>query len=183
MGLACYNQSAPSGASNTARDFGGPMDSASNDRATVLARFWSKVRKTEGCWEWTASKNAKGYGLFTAPGDKRARTQAHRLAWMLTRGPIDDGLVLDHLCRNPSCVNPAHLEPVTHRENILRGVGPTAQNARKTHCIRGHALSGSNLVVRPLGRECRTCNLMLRREWKRNARAVARTALVNATRE
>ena len=81
------------------------------------SRFWSKVDKRgpSECWNWLASKSPLGYGCF----DKRG---AHRVAYEALRGAVPVGLVLDHLCRNPGCVNPAHLEAVTHRENIRRGV-------------------------------------------------------------
>lgn len=73
-------------------------------------------------------------------------------------GPIPEGMDLDHTCRNRGCVNPEHLEPVTTQVNTLRGIGPTAENARKTHCKHGHPLEGDNLYVDPEGkRKCRAC--------------------------
>lgn len=82
-------------------------------------RFWTKVHlpSDDGCWVWTASQNGTGYGALTIAG---ARKLAHRLAYAHLVGPIPDGLDLDHLCRNRMCVNPAHLEPVTRRENLRR---------------------------------------------------------------
>ena len=80
---------------------------------------------------------------------------------------IPDGKELDHLCRNRKCVNPKHLESVTHRENILRGETIMAENARKTHCWRGHPLSGKNLKLKPNGhRQCRACAAMRSRGYK-----------------
>ncbi len=105
-----------------------------------LGRFWSKVDKTAGCWLWTAAKSQLGYGQFNAgliDGRKRYRP-AHRIAWELLRGEIPSGLVLDHLCRVPSCVNPDHLEPVTQRANVLRGAHPKAIAFRNGTCVRGH---------------------------------------------
>ena len=126
---------------------------------TVEERFWVKVEKTDYCWDWTGSRASQGYGqAYIAPPN--VKVQAHRFAYEQLVGPIPKGLTIDHLCRNRMCVNPAHLEPVTCRENVLRGVGLTAANARKTECIRGHPLFGSNLYVRldGSGRNCRACN-------------------------
>jgi hypothetical protein len=83
----------------------------------------------------------------------------HRYAYEALVGPIPDGKQIDHLCRNRACCNPEHLEPVTIQENIRRGEGPQAINARKTHCIRGHALSGDNLYLVPKSgrRNCVIC--------------------------
>ncbi|MCU1617180.1 MAG: hypothetical protein JWO98_4720 [Frankiales bacterium] len=131
-------------------------------------RFWPKVHKTESCWLWVASLNSKGYGQFY---DGRRVVQAYKFAYEMARGPVPDGLDLDHLCRNPVCVNPAHLEPVTSRANTLRGYGPTAIHARKTHCIRGHELPAPNARRE---RECLPCKAIRARaayDRKRAARA------------
>lgn len=117
-----------------------------------------------GCWVWQKTLNG-GYGQFGIKDGSRKsgwRTvRAHRYTYELFVGPIPNGLVIDHLCRNRACCNPAHLEPVTNRVNCLRGESPLAENARKTHCQNGHELSGWNLIVheRPLGpqRNCREC--------------------------
>jgi hypothetical protein len=109
---------------------------------------------------------ACGCGEFTLIGEKTGQPnryagrvrQAHRFAWELLRGAIPDGLTLDHLCRNRRCVNPDHLEPVTAVENTMRGQAPHAINARKTHCLRGHAFDEENTYVRSDGaRICRAC--------------------------
>lgn len=124
------------------------------------AEFWASVGKAD-CWEWTGRLMPNGYGRFgfydEVIGCDLAWT-AHRAAWELSLGEIPHGLQLDHLCRNRVCVNPAHLEVVTNRENGLRGDSPAARNARKTQCPAGHPLSGDNLMVDQKGhRRCRTC--------------------------
>lgn len=127
-------------------------------------RFWSKVQKTEFCWHWTASKT-KGYGFFYLDGRS---LRAHRVSWKWLRGEIPAGLVIDHMCRNRSCVNPDHLRVVTNKENILCGEAKAAKNKRKTHCIHGHPLIGENLRHprhRPESRICRTCERNSRRAW------------------
>jgi len=126
----------------------------------IFQRFMAKIAidpKTK-CWNWTAAKVRGGYGLFMV--DRRG-TMAHRWAYERFRGPIEDGGQLDHVCRNPGCVNPAHLEIVSPRENIARGTTAEANKRRGasvTHCPQGHPYSGSNLYVKPNGRrECRAC--------------------------
>lgn len=109
-----------------------------------VSRFWSTVDKgpwPSGCWLWSGVMTERSYGhFFIANGWFRA----HRVAWTLARGPIPGGRSLDHLCRNHSCVNPDHLEVVTHEVNVLRGESPTAKNATKTHCAHGHAFTPEN---------------------------------------
>ena len=118
-------------------------------------RFWAKVNKTDTCWLWIGAKT-EGYGLLSVEG---RNVLAYRLSYELVVGSIPAGLTLDHLCRVPACVNPAHLEPVTMRENILRGIGPAARRARQTHCIHGHPFDEANTRIRKNGtRQCRRCN-------------------------
>lgn len=112
--------------------------------------MWDRVLITETCWLWTGPLSKKGYGATRGQ-------RAHRAVYERLVRKLQPGEVIDHLCRVPNCVRPDHLEPVTARENTLRGYGPTALNARKTHCKHGHELSGWNLIIRKDGRECRTC--------------------------
>lgn len=118
-------------------------------------RFWSKVspEPTSGCMLWTACVNQFGYGLF-----RRATGQmiaAHRRAYEFERGPIPDGLVIDHLCRVRSCVNPAHLEVVTQRENMSRGIAPAWLAYHRGTCAKGHLLDGLRTDGRRFCRACR----------------------------
>lgn len=138
------------------------------ERKPLLERFWEKVRKTDSCWIWLANKIG-GYGQFTITG--RIKVQAHRFSYELLKGPIPCGLQIDHLCKNPSCVNPDHLQPVTARENTLRSNSLSALNARKKFCSRGHEFSGDNLVFQGRRRRCRTCRneRCLVRYYKRKA--------------
>ena len=124
---------------------------------TLAERFLPKIEidLATNCWQWQGSIDSTGYGRFRFQGKQ---TMAHRFAyeWFLT--PIPNDLVIDHLCRNRACVSPAHLEPVTNRENLLRGQGLAADNVRKTHCPSGHPYSGENLIVLSHRRRgCRAC--------------------------
>ena len=132
----------------------------------TIERFWSKVEKTNSCWFWKGPLHS-GYGKL---GSNNMGVLAHRFSYELLIGPIPKGLEIDHLCRNKSCVNPEHLEPVTHRENTRRG-NTGAHNAMKTHCKHGHEFSKENTVYQTCGsnlmRRCRTCRntqLNLRRK-------------------
>jgi hypothetical protein len=116
---------------------------------------------SDACWPWKGQKNAGGYGLIKIDGFSY---RAHRVAYANIRGPIPEGMTLDHLCRTRECCNPAHLEPVTMRENTLRGVGITAQQAQQTHCKRGHPLTPENLRRGVQGRQCRICRSQLPRK-------------------
>ena len=116
-------------------------------------RFWSKVDKTDSCWLWQAWHNQQSYGMFRLRTNKSVL--AHRLSYEMAKGAIPDGLVIDHLCGVPACVNPNHLGAVTQKENIRRGKN---YNRSKTICKWGHALSGVNLYMRKDGkRACKAC--------------------------
>lgn len=128
-------------------------------RRPVSDRLWSHVTKGPGCWVWTGFLR-NGYGrLKTGQGDETVAV--HRLSYELLVGPIPAGLEIDHLCRNRACVRPDHLEPVTSRENVLRGVSPIASFARQTHCKRGHPFDDNNTYLwrgrTALSRHCRAC--------------------------
>lgn len=133
-------------------------------------RFWAKVTvdPATGCWVWTAAKAPNGYGKVQA-GSRRDGTRhirsAHRFAYEALMGPVPEGKQLDHLCRVRACVNPAHMEPVTNRENTMRGALPAnmrarggAHNRAKTHCRNGHPYSEANTYVYKNQRYCRACN-------------------------
>lgn len=129
-------------------------------RPSLQERFWPKVDKRGpgGCWIWTAAKTPLGYGAISVEGVPR---RAHRISYVWSKGPIPDGLEIDHLCRVRSCVNPDHLEAVTHKENLARGYGVGAVAARTGKCHRGH----QNWRVKRDGRrECRTCDNDRQRE-------------------
>lgn len=128
------------------------------------ARFWAKVEKTETCWLWTAGHYPNGYGQFGFSRHGFAcSVGAHRVAWALVNGAAPDDLVLDHVCRVRNCVNPDHLRLVTNRENILVGTGPSAVNASKEVCHKGHDLSMARITPRG-HRSCRECHAERGRE-------------------
>lgn len=137
---------------------------------TLLGYFWQYVNlcATTACWNWTGAIMPRGYGHLTIPGylsAERREVLAHRLAWELFRGLIPTGMTIDHLCRNRICVNVDHLECVTLKENVRRGVGHTGVNARKTFCIHGHQFTETNTVRRhDIRRECRECKNTMERE-------------------
>ena len=129
----------------------------------ILERLLSRVAKDDkGCWIYTGKARATGgYGLIGTGNAQRGtfrHLSVHRVAYEALKGPIPIGLTLDHLCRTPECCNPEYLEPVTMRENILRGNGWAAKNARKTHCKRGHPFTSENTYTKGLhDRRCRAC--------------------------
>ncbi len=119
------------------------------------------VVQENGCWEWVGSLSENGYGFMS--WKSRSCYRAHRYYYEREYGPIPEGLQIDHLCRNRKCVRPDHLEAVTRRENMMRGFGVGGINARKTHCLRGHAFTPENTYWSRNGnrekkkRRCLTC--------------------------
>lgn len=127
---------------------------------------WSIPEPNTGCWLWVGSMTPVGYGLLTVHDPDKRIVGAHRASYEAHVGPIPRGLVLDHKCCTPACVNPDHLRPVTKAFNTLIGTSKSAENARKTHCIRGHELRGANLRPGIAGRRCVPCERARYRERK-----------------
>lgn len=136
------------------------------------SRGW--VVDDNGCHIWTGARTSWGYGQVRIDGKVK---YVHRVRYEEEVGPIPDGLVLDHyICDNGpgGCCNPHHCRPATTRENTLRGVGPAAQNARKTHCMHGHELAGDNLYITKRGRrDCRACHRRQQMAYMERRRRVA----------
>jgi hypothetical protein len=164
----------------------GPAEPSRNRPGTDLAqRFWSFVERgnPSDCWLWISGVSGSGHGQIRINGQK---VYAHRVAYELVVGPIPDGLFLDHMCHNRDlacpggtncthrrCVNPAHLEPATRRENQLRGRAFSAVNAAKTHCIHGHPFDEANTIIRPGNhRGCRECGRIAQRAYQQRKKAV-----------
>jgi len=125
--------------------------------ATFVERLFSKVDASGDCWEWTGALN-KGYGVIGRGARGSGTIEAHRAVWELLAGPIDDGLQIDHLCRNRRCCNPDHLEPVTADENKRRGHSVASLHRLRGTCPQGHPKDG--VTRRKNGtshRYCKTC--------------------------
>ena len=139
-----------------------------------LTRFMEKVIETDDCWLWDAAIGRNGYATFKFEGRMQS---AHRTSYRHFVGPIPEGLQLDHLCSVRWCVNPRHMEPVTQKENIMRGHGFAAINAAKTHCPRGHPYDAKNTYLgrlrsNTLARHCRECHRMTERDRYRQRHGV-----------
>lgn len=154
-------------------------------RTDPLVRFMAKVKVSRTrfhngtpCWEWTGYRTANGYGQFFVErirGANRNRVMsAHQWAYTHYIGPVPEGLELDHLCRNPACCNPVHLEPVTHLVNMQRG-----RKANETHCPSGHPYDTENTYISPSGgRYCKECNRERARANRRRRRDMRRQQAV-----
>lgn len=134
---------------------------------SLAAKFWNNVERDGDCLVWRGRRDQRGYGVMYLGRDDRDQQMVcrpHSFAWELLRGPVPAGQCLDHLCRNRACVNVEHLEAVDPGTNVLRGIGSSAQNARKTHCKHGHALPPHQRGKR---RKCKPCEAA----WMRAKRA------------
>jgi hypothetical protein len=137
-------------------------------RSTRLSPVDYAIDADTGCWVWQRSVTRGGYGRLRESGRMQ---YAHRLYYDRLRGPVPASLQLDHLCRNPRCVNPDHLEPVTCQENVLRGNTIAAHRKAQSHCIRGHAFTQANTIARGSNRACRECQRKAVRESQRRRRS------------
>jgi hypothetical protein len=141
--------------------------------AEQLSRlFWAKIDRQgpQGCWLWTGRTLPTGYGQARFAG---RHWYSHRLSFELHKGPIPDGLHIDHLCRVRACCNPEHLDAVTCKVNVHRSpIAPAALNALKTHCGRGHEFTEANTIPRKRGRSCRICARWRQRVKEAEARGV-----------
>ena len=131
------------------------QSTACSPACRTTAKFWRSVRKTDDCWWWVGDRH-KGYGRFAMP-EQKLHFFAHRYSYALHIGPIPDGYEIDHLCKQPLCVRPDHLEAVTRRENWNRGRSPSAVNRYKTHCKHGHPFDAENTRYVKAGRYCYAC--------------------------
>jgi len=140
-----------------------------NPGYTVEERFWLRVEGDDalGCWSWNGEHGPTGYSVFSIAKGRAAR--AHRFSYEALIGPIPEGLSLDHLCRDRGCVNPYHLEPVTHLVNVRRGASCRATDEV---CAHGHPWTEESTAYYHGTRYCRVCN----REHVRAFNAMRRAA-------
>lgn len=146
--------------------------SALSGTADVGQRITERVRVTSReCWEWQGAINSKGYGQLSINGTSKS---VHRVSYTLVNGPLAEGIEIDHLCRNRTCCNPRHLEAVTRLDHASRSI-----EARKTYCLRGHAYTPENTIVKKRGsgrgeiRNCRTCSRDAQRRIRETKKATS----------
>lgn len=139
-------------------------------RAQISPQPCPKKTLQGDCWVWTGFK-FKGYGRLSLKGFTTEK--AHRILYEFFKGPIPKGLETDHLCLNPSCVNPDHLEPVTRAENIRRSHTTGNGNGTRTHCRRGHELTDENTYAWRGKRFCRDCQSLRDQAWRRRREVTA----------
>lgn len=149
------------------------------DDAFMETRFWPRVEGRDdklGCWIFRPMNPGETFrSRYAWISVKGKSLLVHRIAYEQLVGPIPEGMTIDHLCRNHFCVNPAHLEAVSNRTNVLRGVGLTATNARRTTCVHGHPFDEKNTYThewwdrgrRARARQCIACTREYTREWKK----------------
>ncbi|HWV44111.1 HNH endonuclease signature motif containing protein [Pseudorhodoplanes sp.] len=149
-----------------------------------LDRLFKSVEITiDSCWIWTGPFDKDGYARQMKVGSRtdnsRRMVRPHRLVYEATVGPIPEGFTIDHLCRRRCCLNPAHLEPVTTRENTQRG-----SRKNKAHCKNGHPLSGDNLYLYASGyRACKTCRNEFAKRHRRKTNGAAQRKYSEINRE
>lgn len=147
-------------------------------RKNTEADFWKRVNKNapNGCWQWLGSQNGRGYAQWHIGGKT---IYVHRYAYNMLVGEVPDGFIIDHLCRNRSCVNPKHMELVTQQENILRGVGISAQASLATHCPQGHPYDEENTYVYQGRRYCRACGRKRTSDYEKRTKRWLRRKQLN----
>lgn len=135
-----------------------------NDLYLYAKRIFNKYKILEsGCWEWQKGKTKAGYGQVTLSGK---RQYAHRVMYVLFYGEIEIGKIVDHICNNPSCINPKHLQAISQLDNTIRSqIAIPAKNKRKTHCKNGHEFTLENTYTRQranrnIERDCMACRTM-----------------------
>lgn len=139
---------------------------------TDVKRFERFVEKDGACWRWTGASVPGASSRYPDFSVKGKSIRAHRFSYLAFNGEIPTGTHVDHICRNTLCVNPKHLRVLSPRENTLIGIGPSANNARKTKCVNGHPFSGENLKIKKNGvRVCRTCERASGTKYNRKRRS------------